>query len=120
MTETTSPIDLEDALERAGGDMEFLKELMGLYRDDFILKTDELKQALAESDFGAVRNIGHYLKGSSANLSLVSLRESASDLEKAGLERMPGAAAGAAERLERDFAALEHWLAEFMDPDSQG
>jgi len=67
--EKNDPIDFASALERIGNDESFLKELIDLYIKTFESKREELSVALEEEDFKAIREIGHNLKGSSANLS---------------------------------------------------
>lgn len=61
-------LDLNAALERLGGDKEFLIELLG----DLIQQVDqnlpELKKAVDDSNFSEVRSLAHGLKGAAANL----------------------------------------------------
>ena len=81
---TSSPIDMEDALARIGGDEDFLRELLELYVEDFSSRYVLLDKAVRGGDLKAVAELGHTIKGSSANLSLPSLRKQAFNLEKAG------------------------------------
>ena len=112
MMENIPPIDLKDALERTGDDMDFLLELLEMYEKDFRAKAATLETALAGFDFEALREIGHYLKGSSANLSLGPLREAAFMLERAGTEKDPEGAIEGMARLKRGFEDLERYLQE--------
>jgi len=64
MRENKIPIDFDSALERTGGDKDFLYELIDMYMEDFMPKYDELKKAIKEEDFIAIQDTGHYLKGS--------------------------------------------------------
>ena len=91
MTEKTdspnpSPIDMETALERTGDDKEFLFDLIEIFMEDFDPKVAELKSAVNDQDFTSIQEIGHYLKGSSANLSLMQIRETSYQIEIAGKE----------------------------------
>jgi len=81
---TSSPIDMEDALARIGGDEDFLRELLELYVEDFTSRFSLLDKAVRGGDLKTVAEIGHTIKGSSANLSLPFLQEQAFELEKAG------------------------------------
>ena len=77
-------IEVSSVLERIGGDKDFLKELLDLYIEDFSEQYPRLEEALGQKDFTAILELGHCLKGSSANLSLNHLREHAYRVEKAG------------------------------------
>ena len=79
-------IDFASALERIGGDKEFLTELIQIYMEDFDTTYGALVEAVAAQDFTSIQELGHSLKGSSANLSLIQLREKAHLVESAGGE----------------------------------
>ncbi|TET66084.1 MAG: Hpt domain-containing protein, partial [Candidatus Aminicenantes bacterium] len=69
------PIDYLSALERVGGDKSFLEELLNLYFEDFSEKYGQLQKAIEQKKFDLIHELGHSLKGSSANLSLTFLQE---------------------------------------------
>lgn len=77
--------DFKDAIERVG-DEELLDELL----EDFLVFADEilidLQKAIKENNATMVRNSGHTLKGTAANLSLPNLSEVGLQIEKAGKE----------------------------------
>ncbi len=79
-------IDMDSVLERIGGDESFFQELLDIYVDDFVEKYVSLENAIGQSDFNTIKEIGHSLKGSSGNLSLTSLHETAYGIELAGRE----------------------------------
>jgi len=81
-----TPINKAEALERVGGDESFLEELLTIYQEEFTAKSPALAEALANGDAKAIREIGHYLKGASANLSLTGLQAAAWTIEKSGAE----------------------------------
>ncbi len=105
--ETPSPIRKEEALKRLGGDEEFLRELLDLYASEFEKNAARLEAALAGSDFKALRELGHTVKGASANLSLPALQAAALDMEHAGRDCAAGAARVALVRLRKEFARLQ-------------
>jgi HPt (histidine-containing phosphotransfer) domain-containing protein len=109
-TEDPAPFLRQEALDRIGGDDAFLDELLGLYDKEFLARLEELKKALAKKNFESVREIGHGLKGSSANLSLPGLREAAWALETAGREKNPDAARFGLETLEREYQRFKKFL----------
>lgn len=81
------PINFDSALERTGGDMDFLEELIDMFKEDFKEKYLSLKKAVNQKDSAQVQELAHSLKGSSSNLSLTALQETFSQLETAGHDR---------------------------------
>jgi HPt (histidine-containing phosphotransfer) domain-containing protein len=81
------PINYPEVLERIGGDTEFLEELLTIYFLEFSEKRSQIEAALRGGDFVPLQEVGHSLKGASANLSLPSLRREATALEAAGREK---------------------------------
>ncbi len=107
-----SPIDFPSVLERIGGDESFLEELLNLYFEDFSEKYNQLQKAVEGKEFNSIRELGHGLKGSSANLSLNFLREASSQMEKSGTEMNIEKAKAALALLEKEFKILKDYLSE--------
>jgi HPt (histidine-containing phosphotransfer) domain-containing protein len=101
----------QEALDRIGGEVDFLEELLELYEKEFRSQTAKLKKALTAGKFEAVREIGHGLKGSSANLSLPGLRDAALAVEMSGKARNAAAVRQALEALEREYWRFKESLA---------
>jgi osomolarity two-component system phosphorelay intermediate protein YPD1 len=80
-------INYSEVLDRIGGDRDFLSELLILYLNDFRIKYLKLKNALQKKDFILMYELGHGLKGSSANLSLPLLEKLSHQIEQAGKEK---------------------------------
>lgn len=97
--------DYQDAIERVG-DEELLYELL----DDFVEFADDiltdLEKAIKENNSEMVRNNGHTLKGTAANLSLPNLSEIGKEIENAGKEEE-------AEKFEELYAELIKCVNEF-------
>lgn len=106
----TGPIDLDSVLERIGGDESFLQELLDIYIEDFVEKFVQLEQAIAQSDFNNIKEIGHSLKGSSGNLSLNGLHETAYGIELSGGESNIEQAKLLFIRLKEEFKKLKDFL----------
>jgi len=106
------PIDRAEVLDRIGGDPDFLKELLGIYSEEFVQRAKELRAAIDGQNFQAIQELGHSLKGSSANLSLPGLRWAATDIEMAGRERDIQKAKGSYAGLEKEFEKLKQYLAQ--------
>jgi HPt (histidine-containing phosphotransfer) domain-containing protein len=108
---THSIIHYESALERIGGDRDFFDELLGIYQEEFAKSMNSLDQALQAQDFTSILEIGHSLKGSSANLSLIQLRDKAYLIETAGNESDLALAQRSTVELKREFQRLKEHLA---------
>lgn len=106
-----SPLNRAEALERVGGDEAFLEELLTIYQEEFTEKAPALADALANQDAKAVREIGHYIKGASANLSLPGLQAAAFAIEKAGAESRIQDAKNSYETLLIEYDRLKKFLA---------
>jgi len=111
-SKNNSPIDFPSVLERIGGDESFLEELLNLYFEDFSEKYNQLQKAVEGKEFNSIRELGHGLKGSSANLSLNFLREASSQMETSGTEMNIEKAKAALALLEKEFKILKDYLSE--------
>jgi len=105
-----SPIDFSSSLERLEGDELFLKELLGIYIEDFPKKYGSLKDAINHENFKVIQEIGHCLKGSSANLSLNLLKETGFQMELAGREKNIEKAKTTFIELKKEFTRLKRFL----------
>ncbi len=66
-------INYESALDRLGGDTDFLHELLGEMLGQIDSDMETLIEAVENSDFKNVQRIAHGLKGASANLDITRL-----------------------------------------------
>ncbi|MGD9345093.1 MAG: Hpt domain-containing protein [Candidatus Aminicenantes bacterium] len=105
-----SPIDLPSALARIGNDESFLHELLNLYKMDFEAKIEGLQKAIDLKNFVSIQELGHSLKGASANLSLPFLQKAALDMECAGRDKNLDKARGALITLGQEFQSLQEFL----------
>jgi HPt (histidine-containing phosphotransfer) domain-containing protein len=80
-------LDFDNALSRAGGDMELLKEIAALFIDDYPRSLAELHQALAAGDAQTVNHAAHGLKGAVANFGAQPAVAAAFTLEQMGRTR---------------------------------
>ena len=108
--ETHPPIDVSSVLERIGGDSSFLQELLQLYFQEFADKQRLLGQALSNGDMTQIKEVGHSLKGASANLSLGSLQKLGLTIETAGREKDLERAREAIGALSGEFERLKAFL----------
>ena len=108
--EVSRPFLREEALDRVGGDADFLNELLALYDEEYASKRRGLAEAIARRDAAQIRGLGHGLKGSSANLSLPGLQEAACAMERAGAAGDFAAAQETYVRLESEYIRLKTFL----------
>jgi len=83
-SEETQPLDFEKALERAMGDKDFLKMLLGGFIQELPDQIESLKVAVAGTDAVALTEQAHKLKGAAANLSAYGVSSAAKSLEEIG------------------------------------
>ena len=84
--------DTAHAREITEGDMDFLKELIEIFKGDCPERLTEISAAIKEKDFKALNETAHSLKGSSGNLGLTRVYELSCTLEKMGkAENIEGA-----------------------------
>ena len=83
-SEETQPLDFEKALERAMGDKDFLKMLLGGFIQELPDQIESLKIAVAAIDAVALIEQAHKLKGAAANLSAYGVSSAAKSLEEIG------------------------------------
>lgn len=110
-TQQNVPIDYPSALARIGNDESFLEELLELYTMDFEAKIELLKAAIEGMKFTSIQELGHSLKGSSANLSLTYLQTASLEMETAGKEGDVERARKALDELRGAFQSLQTHLA---------
>lgn len=85
-------VDMDHAREITDGDMEFLKELIEIFKADCPERLAGISRAIKEKDFNALDETAHSLKGSSGNLGLTRVYELSWKLEKMGkAENIEGA-----------------------------
>jgi HPt (histidine-containing phosphotransfer) domain-containing protein len=108
--EGSPPIDFSAVLERIGGDVSFLQDLLNLYFQEFGEKRERLQEAVTRGDSTQIQEVGHSLKGASANLSLAPLQKLALAIEMAGREKDLEKARQAIGALATEFQRLKAFL----------
>jgi PAS domain S-box-containing protein len=108
--EQFAKLDEALALSRVGGDIELLKEVVGLFLDDYPKALEKVRNAIAANDASAVEHHAHSLKGSVSTFGAKDVFESALALEKLGRSgNLAGASAGLA-KLENALRELHSEL----------
>jgi len=101
-------IDAAELMERLGGDLEFLPELMSIFRNDYPKQLSAARRAVEENNADGVKRAGHTLKGALANLAATGPCRTAETIEEIGESEDLSQAEPALVRLEQE---LTHVLA---------
>ncbi|HLL19479.1 MAG TPA: response regulator, partial [Rubrivivax sp.] len=111
--DTSDPavFDHADALRRARGKPDFLRELVAVFIEELPRTLEDIKAAAARRDFTQVERTAHRLVGAAANLGARSTANAARLLEHAGVEADPAAVSHALAQLERQTRLLAAALA---------
>jgi two-component system, sensor histidine kinase and response regulator len=77
-------LDCAVALERLGGDEELLREVAGLFLDEYPILMNEIRTAAIARDADALQRAAHSMKGSVSNFGADGVYQAAFTLEKMG------------------------------------
>ena len=94
------------ALSRVGGDFELLREVVGLFLDDYPRTLEKIRSAVAANDASGVEHNAHSLKGSVSTFGAKDVFESALALEKQGRSGNLSCAQDGLRKLENALQAL--------------
>jgi HPt (histidine-containing phosphotransfer) domain-containing protein len=79
-------LDWETALANADGSEELLKELVGVFLDEYPKNMQQIRAAIDSHDAVALRRLAHNLKGSARILAAAPAAEAALQLETMGAD----------------------------------
>ena len=99
-------LDEAVALSRVGGDFELLREVVGLFLDDYPHSLDKIREAVATGDQGNLERQAHSLKGSVSTFGAKEAFDAAYELEKQGRTGDLTSATDGLRRLEKTLSAL--------------
>lgn len=77
-------LDESVALSRVGGDFELLREVIGLFLEDYPQALERIRAAVATKDQTGVEHHAHSLKGSVSTFGAKEAFDAAFELEKQG------------------------------------
>jgi PAS domain S-box-containing protein len=98
--------DLKELMERLGGDHEFLKELLVMFREDVRMNLEKSRKAMGECDFESLTRTAHTMKGMLRNLSMGAAAEKAAALEKTSQDNMQRESQELLEGLTKELEAI--------------
>jgi two-component system, sensor histidine kinase and response regulator len=99
-------LNLQELLARVENDWDLLRELGGIFREDFPKYEEKLREAIAKKDLPRAAEAAHALKGMLANLSASGAAAAASDLERAAQSLREAELTSALKRFEKETAGL--------------
>ena len=102
-----SIFDLDDALDKVGGDREILEEILVVFSETYPDQLSELKKAIENNDAPIVERAAHTLKGSVGAFSAKKALETAFRLETMGRDGNLQEAAVVYSKLEQEIEELE-------------
>ena len=102
--------DMDHAREITDGDIEFLKELIEIFKADCTEKLAGISRAIKEKDFNALDETAHSLKGSSGNLGLTRVYSLSWKLEKVGKAKNMEGANNIFKQLEEEFERFKNFV----------
>jgi HPt (histidine-containing phosphotransfer) domain-containing protein len=106
--EKAKPVfDQESVLERVGGDMEFLKELVELFKSNYPQKMAQLSKGIKEEDFKTIKETAHSIKSASGNLSLTRVYDLSFKIEGMGGEGKTQGMEKACNELEKELGKIK-------------
>jgi len=104
--------DRSELLDRIGGDEEFMHELLAIFIDDAGRNIAKLQSMTADSDPVEMQRLAHSIKGSSANVSAIAMRDISTELEQAFRDGASEALPVLIEKVAAEFAKLQELLEE--------
>lgn len=99
-------LDESVALSRVGGDVELLREVVGLFLDDYPQSLEMIRDAVSRGDQTSLERHAHSLKGSVSTFGAQEAFDAALGLEKQGRTGDLAQAQDGLRRLEQALAAL--------------
>jgi len=107
-------VDQETLLERVGGDLEFLRQVIEVFFDTWPAHLERMRQAIALHDSGQLQEAAHALKGAAGGLQAMAAYEAALHLERIGRSGEMAGAESALARLEEEVRQLSAVLNEMV------
>ncbi len=109
------PVNLECFREAAMDDVEFMRELFDVFRNDTPSQLVRLRDAVSIGDFEVTAAAAHRLKGSSGNIGATSLLALAKQLERAGKSSSSERAQNLIAQVETEYGRVCEFLATTLE-----
>jgi HPt (histidine-containing phosphotransfer) domain-containing protein len=99
-------VNIQELLSRVEQDRDLLHELLSIFVEEFPVKLQELRDALAREDLARAGIVSHGLKGMLSNLSIAQAASCAAQIELMARKREAASAKEALEALEKEVQGL--------------
>ncbi len=103
-------IDIEVALDRLGGDREFLLELLDEMNNQMEPTMAAIEAALASSDYEQLRSVAHGMRGASSNLGADRISNYFKQLEQMGDKKTVAGAEIIVEKIKQTHTEMLEFL----------
>ena len=107
---STEYFDIKGALNRAMGDVSFLKMMLDEFRQQKQIYLENILSALESQDADKMKKEAHTLKGTAANLGLLQISQAALELEKLGRAENLKKASDALKHLEGHYEQFDQYM----------
>ena len=104
-------IDWEQLHQISEDDPEFELELLTMLAEDIKIHIGDLYQAIIDRDAAAIAHEAHYIKGSSANVGIITIADLAKQIEQLAREQSLSDPAPLVEQMAIELGQLEAYLA---------
>lgn len=101
-------MDRAEAIEKAGGNVDLARELLGMLLQELPQLRDLLQQAIAQENQEAMWDHAHKIYGATAYCGVPGLRQSASAMESAVKARQP-------DDIRHQFLALNEAIQQLLE-----
>jgi HPt (histidine-containing phosphotransfer) domain-containing protein len=112
---TTAVIDRTVVLDRVGGDIGLLREIVAIFLAEYPTLLAEIRESVATADAQKLERAAHSLKGAVANFAVHTATQAAYRLETIGRSSNLDAAPEALATLEAQLAAIRPALTQLVD-----
>ena len=103
-------IDFEIALDRLGGDKDFLLELYDELNEQMNPTLEQIQSAVESSDFTQLISVAHGMKGASSNLGADRLSTYFRQLEQLGSDQSVSGATEIVDKIKLTHAEMLNYL----------
>ena len=105
-------IDLDEALERTGDDIDLVVELLEVFIEDYPVKMRALRDAAGQKNITQLKDVAHAMKGASGNISAKRMREIFLSIENAGGQDEIAGIEGMLNELDTEFDDVKAYYAQ--------
>ena len=80
----STPFDIAEMRRRLGGDEELVRDIVGLFLEDYPVRMAAIQSAIDSGQADGIRRAAHALKGGASTMSAFAVAEAAGRIEASG------------------------------------